>query len=233
MAQRLYQPVSGDLVLWADPETFIQADLEGELSVIEELIALSDAARTSLAGPGGLEAYDASLDIIRSRLKDILDFFDYPTRIADFDVADGDWFIPVAIEDKCGEESGQEAVNAIDGNTTTFWQHNTDEEHQITFQLRDYSKRASKVRLYRGTNPRSALTNLTIQMANSIGGLSSPSNEAVTGASISVDDAWNEIEFTTEQIGKFVRLTGFDSLNANNQVRIREIEVWVETQQYY
>lgn len=235
MAQRLYELVSGDLKLWADPKNFVKADLEDEVADLEFLMAQSDLVREKLgncAGFATLEAYDAYLDIEWSRKKDIIDYFDYSDRVVTLDVQDGAWFSPESIVDVCGERVGNEAIYSIDGDTGTFWQDDTDEPHQITFNLRDYAKKISKARIYRGANARSALDNLTIQVANSIPGLDNPANEAVTGVSISTDDAWNEIEFTTKQIGEIIRLTDFGSANALNESRIREIEFWVETQLY-
>lgn len=235
MAIRLYEPVDIDLKLWADPKTFVKLDLEAEVVELEFLIGQEDPVRLRLgqcAGYPTLEEYDSYLDSEWTRKKDIIDFFDYETKVVNLTVKDGAWFSPILIEDVCGERVGNEAIYSIDGDTGTFWQDDTNEPHQITFKLRDYSKRISKVRIWVDTNARSSLTDITIQAANSVPGLSDPSNEAVTGVNISTQDAWNEIDFTTEQIGKFVRLTGFGSLNSLNESRIREIEMWVETQMY-
>lgn len=235
MAIRLYEPVDIDLKLWADPKTFVKADLEVEVVELEFLIDQEDPVRLRLGNCAGfqtLEEYDAYLDSEWSRKKDIIDFFDYDTKVVNLTVKNGEWFSPILIEDVCGERVGNEAIYSIDGDTGTFWQDDTNEEHQITFKLREYSKRISKIRLWLDSNVRSQLTDITIQAANSVPGLDNPSNEAITGVNVSTPDAWNEIDFTTEQIGKFIRLTGFGSLNAVNQVRIREIEAWVETQMY-
>lgn len=235
MAQRFYQPVGDDLKLWADPKDFVKSDLEEEVLELEFLMSQGDVVREKLgncAGFATLEAYDAYLYSEWSRKKDIIDFFDYSDTALNLTVKDGMWMTPDSVEDVCGERVGNEALYSIDGDTGTFWQDDTNEAHQITFNLRGYAKKVAKVRIYRGTNARSALDNLTIQIANSIPGLDIPANEAITGASISTDDAWNEIEFTTKQIGKIMRLTGFGSLNALNETRIREIEFWVETVEY-
>lgn len=233
MAQRLYQPVSGDLQLWSDPRLFVKADLQAELTYLEELQALSLEARTlSNCSELTREDYDDFILDQIERIKDILDFFDYDTKVVNLTVANGAWFKMEAVESFCGEEVGQEATLSIDDDTGTFWQHNVDHAHEITWRLRTYRKRISKVRVYLGTNARSKLENLDIYAANSIGGLTLPSNLAVTGASVATEDAWNEIEFTTEQIGRYVRFAGFDSQNTLDQARIREVEAWVETQEY-
>lgn len=57
------------------------------------------------------------------------------------------WIAPVAISDKCGEETGHEATLAIDGNIGTYWNHDAAENHNIIFDLGS-SKIITKCRLY-------------------------------------------------------------------------------------
>ena len=238
MAVRYYEPKSAgaELQPQADPKVFVKADLEAELAEILILQGFDVAVRERLAGCTGyqdLQSYDDFLESERWRLKDLIDFFDYTEDSINITKKDGAWFSPIAIEDFCAERVGDEAVNAIDGNTATFWQDNTEHTHQITFQLRDYPKKISKIRIYIGTNVRAQLDDITIQVANSVPGLDDPNNEHLTNFTPSwVVDSWNEIVFTTKATGRYIRLTGFGSANSLNQVRIREIEAWVETQNY-
>lgn len=234
MAVRLYEPkaAGAELQLWADPQRYVKIELEEELSALEELIALSPEARELANGQLDREDWDEFSAAQRARLKNLIDFFDYDTKVVDLTVADGAWFQMEAVEDFCGEEAPRPAVDSIDGDTGTFWQHDQDHAHQITWRLRDYEKRVSKVRVWLGANARSKLNNLDIYVANSVGGLNLPTNLAITGASISTADAWNEIDFTIEQVGQFVRFTGFGSQNSVDESRIREVEAWVETIEY-
>lgn len=235
MPIRFYEPISGDteLKLWADPDTFVEADLEAELSELLELQALSEEAR-ELTGCSELTRDDFDIQI-QDRIdivRDILDFFGYDNKTLNITAKDGAWFLPVAVENSCGEELGREAGFAIDGEVNTFWQHEDNETHEIDFKIRDYRKRVEKIRIYRGVNARSALNNLDIYIANSVGGLNDPENLHATGVSISTDDAWNEIILSSKGRGKYLRLTGFGSANAVNEVRIREIQVWVTIVEY-
>jgi len=58
-----------------------------------------------------------------------------------------DWTTPVAIHSKCGETSPNLAVNSIDDNTTTRWNHNINCEHWIIFDMGE-TKKITKIRLY-------------------------------------------------------------------------------------
>lgn len=238
MARRYYERISAgaELQLWSDPRTFVKADLEAEVAELEVIMAYPDEIRERLAGCNGfqtLDDYDDHLDDLWNQNKDILDFFDYDAGTVNITIREGAWFLPIAVEDVSGEDVGNEAALAIDGDNGTFWQHSVDQPHQITFRLRDHNKRISKLRFRRNTNARSELTNLTVQIAKSIPGLDNPNNLALENFTPTwVDSDWTEVVLTSKQFGKYIRLTGFGSNNNNNEARIREIEAWVETREY-
>lgn len=235
MAIRLYEPVGIDIKLWSDPRIFEMAVLEAEVVDLDFLIAQDDPVRLRLGQCKGfqtLEEYDDYLDSEWGMRRDLIDFFDYDTKVVNITSKNGAWFLPIGVESFCGEEVGREAIYAIDGSQSTFWQHEDNEAHEIIFKLRDYKKRVEKIRIYRGSNARSALNNLDIYVANSIGGLDDPQNLAIADASIDIDDDWNEIVFSTKQRGRYIRLTGFGSENNSNESRIRELEAWVTTFEY-
>ena len=104
-----------------------------------------------------------------------------------------------------------------------------DEQHEVILKLRDYPKKVEKIQIRRGANSRSALTNLDIYVAGSLSGLNNPDNLAISGVNLTVDADWNEIVFTKKQTGRYIKLTGFGSLHADNHARIREIQAWVTT----
>ncbi len=232
MTTRYYEPVGIDLKLWADPKDFVQAELENELSAVEEIQTLSDNARTYLSGPDGLEAYDASLEIQRVRAANLVDFFDYSNTMINLNVKDGAWFTPVAVQAACGEEVGHEAILTIDGQTNTYWQHSANEAHEITWQLRDYTKRMAKLEVRIGSSSRNLLTDIDIYIADSIDGLDSPTNLVVSGVNLTTPNSWEEIDFVSKQNGRYIRFTGFGSQHAANEVRIQEVRAWVTTIQY-
>ncbi len=234
MGTRYYEPVSGDLKLWSDPATFVRADLEDELAAIEEIMALSDDARAILAGSEGLlAAYDQRLEDIKERLANLIDFFDYSNTPVTLNVKDGAWYTPVAVQSFCGEDIGQEAILTIDGQTNTYWQHDVDEQHNIVWQLRDYTKRIAKLEVRVGGSGRNLLTGLDVYIANTIDGLASTGNRVIEGGSLVVPNSWEELSWGPSKAnGQYIRFADFQSQHANNYVRIQEIRAWVVTVEY-
>ncbi len=58
-----------------------------------------------------------------------------------------EWITPVAVHSKCGEDVGSEAIKAIDGDTSTYWEHATTCFHWIIFDMGE-TKTITKIRLY-------------------------------------------------------------------------------------
>ncbi len=234
MVTRYYEPVADDLKLWADPAVFVRADLEDELAATEEIMALSDDARTLLAGPGGLEAYDESLELNKERLSNLIDFFDYSNTVLNLNVKDGAWFTPVAIESVCGEDTGQEAILTIDGQTNTYWEHDVDEQHNIIWQLRDYTKRIVKLQVRVGGSGRNLLTGLDVHIADNVADLSNVGSRVIENGSLTVPNSWEELTWgPSKKNGKYIKFADFQSQHANNYVRIQEIQAWVTTVEYF
>ncbi len=238
MVQRYYERKDGQIPpkmkLWADPAEYVEADLQAIIDAREPLLALDDAS-LALVAPiqgGTVDDLRAAWQQDVDTAHDILDFFDYEKTTINLSVADGAWFTPEAVEMVCGEEVGNEAALMIDGNNTTYWQHDADEAHQVDLRLRNYSKKMTGLRIRRQTNERSALNNLDIYVASSLGGLDNPEQLAISGVTLSVDNDWNEIVFPSPARGKYIRLSGFGSAHAGNEVRIREIEARVIVHEY-
>lgn len=234
MPIRFYQPFDGGakLRLYIDPQEFDQVTDQADHDLVVEKQQSSDELRTQLAiaeGFNSLEQYDTFLEDKRWELADRLDYYGYANRDEVITVRDGAWFIPEAVEAICGEEPGSEAANMIDGNNATFWEHFTDEQHSIDLRVRDYRKRMTKIRIRIDANTRSKLTGIDVYAANVIGGLDLPSNQVVFDAALTVEQAWNEVEFSQSKNVRYLRISGFGSQHPGNEVRIRMIEVWVTT----
>ncbi|MCP4878342.1 MAG: hypothetical protein GY896_23050 [Gammaproteobacteria bacterium] len=235
MAKRFYEPVSGDLVLWSDPAQFEKTQLEAELALVEQYQGYDDTVRTIIATCSGfdnLQAFDDDLTAKRTRLKDLIDFFDYSNTPLALNVKDGAWFTPIAVQGKCGEEVGHEAILTIDGSNTTYWEHAVGEAHQITWQLRDYRKRIGKLQVRIASSDRNLLTGIDIYIADNVDGLDSPGNLIKSGVNLVVPNSWEEIPFISKGNGQYIRFTGFGSQHASNEVRIQEIQAWVVTVEY-
>lgn len=234
MAIRWYRPRSGgtELELYVDPGLFTEVQDQADLAVFEEAQASSDPLREQLAAANGflnLGEYDAWLEDRIWEIKDRLDFYSYQNRDETITVRDGDWFTPIAIESVCGEEVGNPATNMIDGDNGTWWQHVDNEAHDVVLQLRDYRKRVTKIRIRRDNNVRSQLQNLDVYAALNTGNLDNPNNLKATGVELLTPADWNEVVFDSPRNCRYIRLTGFGSAQAANEVRIREIEAWVIT----
>jgi len=236
MAQKLFEKQGADNIkIWTDPELLERSVLEDDITFFTALLALDDRIKEMMfAGMGlsSVESFDAVIQDELDQRQDQLDALDYDTIVHNMTLYDGEWYSPEAVEAHCGEETGNEAVLAIDGSTTTFWQHNTDEAHQIDFRLRSYWKKVTKIRIRRQTNVRSALNNLDVYFSRTLNELDDASNLVATGITISTDNDWNEIEFSASKRGSYLRLTGFGSAHAGNEIRIREVEVRVVPKDY-
>lgn len=241
MAKHFYEDVAGgeDLKLIADPITYNEALDNSELDVITQFQGLDDDARSVSAGCRGisLEQYDDALREEKDIILDRLDYYSlYSNRTQQLTVRDGAWFTPDSVEDFGSEDLGFPAINTIDDVNNTFWKHDTlNHKHFITWKLRDYPKKASKIRLRYGAseNAQERLTNITIKAAKAVANIDEPGNELLidfvptwpTGAGAT----WFEIEFTSKiNRGRFFKME-FDTEQVDNKARVREIDIWVET----
>ncbi len=235
MATRYYEPSSIDLRLWSDPALFVKADLEAELVVIEQYRGYDDTVRGIIAQCSGfddLQAFDDNLTAQRTRLKDLIDFFDYSNVMVNLNTKDGAWFTPDAVEAVCGEETGHEAILTIDGETATYWEHTDDEEHHITWELRDYIKRIQKLQVRIGSSTRNLLTDLDIYASGTLSEIDNINNRIFTGINFTVNNTWEELVLISKKNIRYIKFVGFGSQHASNEVRIQEIQAWVTTVEY-
>lgn len=233
MPTRFYQPISGDLKLWADPDTFVEADLQKELDELLEIQELSEGAR-ELTQCTNLNREDFDL-FIQERidaLKDQLDFFNYSNIPLVLNVKDGAWFTPIAVESVCGEDVDHEAPLTIDGQTNTYWQHDIDEEHEIIWKLRDYRKRIAKLQIRIGSSSRNLLTDLDIYASDSLLEIDNINNKIFTDINFTVNNTWEELVLISKKNIKYIKFVGFGSQHVTNEIRIQEVQAWVTTVEY-
>ncbi|MCP4900882.1 MAG: hypothetical protein GY906_28275, partial [bacterium] len=219
MATRYYEPSSGDIVLWSDPALFVKADLEAELVPIEQYQSYDDTIRTILAqclGFEDLQDFDDDLTAKRTRLKDLIDFFDYSNVMVNLNTKDGAWFTPDAVEDVCGEEVSHEADLTIDGQTNTYWEHADDEEHHITWELRDYMKRIQKLQVRIGSSDRNLLTDLDIYASGTLAEIDNINNRIFTGINFTTNNTWEELVLISKKNIRYIKFVGFGSQHASN-----------------
>lgn len=241
MAIRWYRPVSSsaELELYIDPGLFTEAGDDQTLLDVLELKGLSDGQRAEVGACRGFEtlaAYDQQLDDEENEVRDRLDYYAYDTVVKNVTVADGAWFTPIGVQSVCGEETGQEATESIDGDDASFWRHSTDEQHVVIYELRGHPKKISKIRFRYGAaeSARERLNNMDVHAARAVANLDDPENILETGINIAWPTGagltWVEHTLASKKNkARFIKLVIDDTDNGNNQIQIREFQVWVET----
>lgn len=237
MAERRYEPRAGGTLIkrWTDPEDLVAADLPAKIAAYQEIVALSDDARTLIAlglvsAAGSLEDFDARLANQWEMYQDFLDYFDYDSEAMPGVRKIGAWYTPEALIAFCGEETGFEAAQSIDGNNTTVWRHDQDHVHAIDYRLRGHRKRLEKIRFrYNATAPdREQLSSVSIYFAEQQAGLDDAANIVWSGDPLwsGYEGSYVEVDLATKKRGRFLRIV-CSSANANHYVQIRELECYV------
>jgi hypothetical protein len=232
MAKKFYWKKSADTIAFVSiSDNINKADLQTELVTISNELGRPDEEKLLSLEAGQsivtLDEYNDNITKESDRVSEILDYFDYNTTTFTADEITNLYMTPDAIVSFCAEDVGFEASKSIDDDNGTWWQDSTNHTHEIIYRIRDYPKRVIGFQIRRDNNDRSELTNLEARVANSLGGLNNDDNILVTGATLPTPADWNEIAATKKQTGEFIKLT-YDSANADNEARIREIQVLTE-----
>lgn len=242
MAKLFYQLGGGggtQLNVYDDPQVLIQGDLEDQLPSLQEIAALSDETRTFIASSGlaslGLQPQNSLADfddVVNDeieRLQDILDYFDYESKVENLTVRDGEWIVPVALESVSHEEVGSEGILSIDGDNGTWWQSETSGTRTIVYRIQDWRKTCEKIRLRISNSGegRVQLQNVTIKASQNINLIDDPGNVIDTEIDFVWGGSnWMEHTFTNKKRAKYLKLEVATSLHSNaDHVRIREIQV--------
>lgn len=239
MAKRLYSEVTAgeELGIFDDPPIFNKTDDTAALADIVEIRGLAASIRTRLGACGGfsLSEYDDYLEEQFEDLSERLDYYDYATTTKNITVLDGAWFSPDAVESFGGEDVGNEATRSIDGMNNTFWRDSVNHQHHIIYQLRDHTKKISKIRFRYGASEsaRERLNNMDVHSSKVIEKIDDEENILETGINISwptgAGEVWVEHTLATKKhSARYVKLVIDDTDNGSNHVQIREFEVWVE-----
>ncbi|MGI9484337.1 MAG: hypothetical protein ACR2RF_00325 [Geminicoccaceae bacterium] len=225
-----------------DLNQFTKTNDQDRLNAITVIQGMTDAERTAIMSDFGfnqLEDFDQFLEREEEwPLRDRLDWYDYDDKTVQFTAKDGAWFSPEAVESFCGEETGQEATLSINGVNSDFWRHSTNHQHTIVYRLRGYPKKISRVRFRYGAgeSARERLNNMDVHASRGLAAIDNAANILETSINITwpvgAGEAWVEhILASKSPRCRYIKLVIDDTDNANNQVQIREFEVWVETRQ--
>ena len=235
-----YEVIGGDTLRVVRTQVDLpNADDDARLAILLEIQADSDGARTEIAQAKGLTLaeYDTQLQDEIWDLRERIDYIDvHPTVSKSRTVVDGVWLRPEAVESFCGEDAGDPAVDSINGINSDFWRHSTNEAHEIVYRIRDsHPKKVSRIRFrYNSTEPaREQLDQMTVRAAKNLPKIDDPENELETALDITwptgQGSTWVEVTLTKKKPkARYIKLTGFGSANANNQIQIREFEVYCE-----
>lgn len=236
MAKLWYEPKSGGTELQAniDPLVFAQTVDTADLALNAEYQGLSDPIRLEIAvgrGYTNLPDFDDYLQDEEWELLDRLDYYTYATESRSLTVANGAWFTPEAIEDVGGETDPDVAANSIDDDNQTFWRHNVNHLHTVTYRIRSYPKKVGKIRFRHATSQpdREQLTNLTVKIAKHLAQIDNP--EKVVADEVNPDwtsSGWVEVNVADNERARYIKLE-FETVRADNFAQVREFDVWVKT----
>ncbi len=246
MAKTIYQrkKVGAAIQVWGDGEldNYTRTEVQARIVELENLLALTDQVKDDMRNQMVLEFdtdgdrvdyFDDTVPAELVFLQDLNDYFDYDVADTTLTGYSRGNMTPDSVVDFPGEEVGHEVGLCIDGNPSTYWEYTAgNPPYSITFQLRDWPKRILGIRL-RNTDLdlRASLQNIQCKVANKESLLDGanprfvPPVSMVSGAGTG---GWQEFLFENTAIeGRFLRLEGFTSEDANDQVRIREIQIIV------
>lgn len=225
------------------PPQFIKTADQDRLDAITVIQGMTDAERTAIMGDFGYQTladFDQYLEQEEEwRLRDRLDWYTYDDKTVQFTAKDGAWFLPEAVESFCAEEIGNEATKSIDGLNSTFWQDLTNHQHSIVYRLRGYPKKISKIRWrYGGSAARERLNDIDISASRGLLKIDDANNILDTG----INPTWPAgpavwVEHDLTVAGKksnkcrYLKMSVGNTDNVNNQLQLREFQVWVETRQ--
>jgi hypothetical protein len=212
---------------------FNKTELQAELNDINaELAETDNRKKIAIFGSDGandLALYNKTLQNQADEIADVLDYWDYDIQAISMDEITSSYITPISVESFCAEDSGFEAVKSLDDDILTRWQDSTNHMHEIIYRIKvpSYPKKVIGFQIRTDGADRSLLTNIEARVANSENGLDKDTNILISGASLTVNAAWNQVGFTKKQTGELFKLT-FDSQDTGNVGSIREIQVLVE-----
>ncbi len=239
MARKFWERVSGTKILfYKGPLELLRDDADTQISELQAVLALPSNLKALIAGGlAGIAQDEAAFDAhFEDQLQEVADRRDYfhgdnVTVQETIEVVDHRWMSPAdmalgagAIVEVCGEETGNEAINAIDGAGGTNWQHDVDHEHELTFDL-GYLKRIDGIRVISSPTPGVALqlSNVQVRVSGSIGGFDKP--ESHVGVDLAFTDPDNNDRDLTIRNGRYVRITVGSTAHGDNHITVREIEL--------
>lgn len=222
------------------PAELLKATADARILELQDILTQPDYIKGPMAAgiPGvGTEAeFDAFFQDELEILGDQGDFYDNSTvtRVESFNAVDHRWMSPSdlrlgpgTIQSVCGEEIGNEAIQAIDGLNNTNWQHDFDHVHDLTIDL-GLKKRIDGIRIKLTASPGTPLqlSGVQIFVAGSVAKLTDSASHV--GVNLAFTDPLDNDRNLTIRNGQFVKLEIGSTAHPSNHITIREIQLRVK-----
>jgi hypothetical protein len=131
------------------------------------------------------------------------------------------WRTPVAVYDRCGEDSSHPASDSIDASTWTYWRHSTTENHWITFDMGQTTD-ISRIRIYQRSYDWGGSSGVEVYVSDD------PENWGSAVWTGQMDGYGWEYSGTFSARGRYVRLY---SRSTSSSQRLYEVQVEVPERQ--
>lgn len=218
-------PVTLDKVV-ADARILELIDILDEPDYIKELMVAG-------TGAGTVDEFDAQFQSELDTLGDQGDFYanETVTVVESFNAVDHRWMTPAdlrlgagTIQSVCGEEVGNEAIQAIDGLNNTNWQDDVDHVHDITIDL-GLIKRINGVRISLTASPAGPLqlSGVQVFVARTVAKLADAASHV--GVDLEFTDPLDNDRNLTIRNGQFVKIEIGSTGHGSNHITIREIQL--------
>ena len=245
MARKFWERVSGGrLRFYTDPRDFVRADVLAEITRLQDILALPNETKAIMAA--GIPGLASEADFDRffqdqiDELADVADYFGYARVQETIDTFDHGYMSPSAatlgagtIVSVCGEESGNEAINAIGGTVGANWQHDVDHAHELVFDF-GYDKRIDGIRFRNPASPGGPLIlgGIDVFVSTRVKGLDNPNSHVGVGLSMTAPAA-GDVDFDlTPRNGRYVKLTVASTGHGRNHITIRDIHLRVRARTF-
>lgn len=216
---------SSTIRLWERRRTFDKTYLEGKSVEYAGFLALSDSAKWELIVENPhidtLEQFNSLYEGKKQEVDEIISYWDYNVSSTSFDRITGNYVTPLAVNDKCGEDATNVAINSINGNSADYWQHDVNEAHWIVYDLGMSLANIVGIGIVLGPSDGDEfkLQNVNVYVSDD---LNDWGDAVGSNLSFQVVNSWNS-ESLTPKKGRYVKVENINTLDTNNYLKVREV----------
>jgi hypothetical protein len=217
------------------PAELDKAVADARILELQDILSQPDYVKaTMVAGVPGVQTeaeFNAFFEDELHTLGDQGDFYANETVTVpeSFDAVDHRWMSPAdlrlgpgTIQSVCGEEVGNEAIQAIDGVNNQNWQHDFDHVHDIIIDF-GLIKRVNGIRFNLSAVPAGPLQLFDVQVfiAGTVAKLTDPASHV--GVDLTITDGGDNDRNLTIRNGRFVQIQIGSTGHVSNHITIRDI----------